>query len=104
MTKRVSLIGRVSAVLIATGLSIQTAVAAPTYIPVVNSEFSMGQWYFDGSRSSLGGNAALSVVPALRFSNRFSVLPSIQSRYRGTRSTEELAGGNTLFQDTWENA
>ena len=76
--------------------------AGPKYIPVVNGFFSTGQWYFDGERSSLGGNVNLTFVPALRYSNRFSLVPIIETKYRGTRSAEELAGGNTLFQDTWE--
>lgn len=78
--------------------------ATPKVIPVINGYFSTGQWYFRGDRSSLGGNAALTVVPALQFSNEFTLIPIITSQYRGTRSLEELAGGNTLFQDTWENA
>lgn len=78
--------------------------AAPKYIPVVNGQFTTGQWYFEGSRSALGGNAFLNVVPAMQFSSRFTMIPSFETNYRGTRSAEELAGGNTLFQDTWENA
>jgi hypothetical protein len=78
--------------------------AVRQFIPVVNGVFTTGQWYFDGERSALGGNASLTVVPAVRFTNKFSVVPSIESNYRGTRSAEELAGGSTLFQDTWENA
>lgn len=78
--------------------------AKPTYIPVVSGNFSTGQWYFEGERSSLGGNAHLTFVPALRFSDRFSLIPTFETTYRGTRSAEELAGGNTFFQDTWENA
>ena len=64
----------------------------------------MGQWYFDGTKSSLGGNAQMTFVPAVRLSNKFSLLPTFQTNYRGTRHAQELAGGNTLFQDTWENA
>src|SRR5688572_21638973 len=78
--------------------------AVPQYIPVINGLFTTGQWYFEGENSALGGNAALNFVPAIRFTNRFSLIPSIETNYRGTRSAEELAGGSTLFQDTWENA
>jgi hypothetical protein len=81
----------------------QSATAAPKYIPVASGQFTTGQWYFEGERSSLSGNAYLNLVPALQFSNRFSLIPSFESSYRGTRSAEELAGGSTLFQDTWEN-
>lgn len=77
--------------------------AGPQYIPVANGLFSTGQWYFNGTKSEIGGNVAMTFVPALRFSNNFSVIPTLQSNYHGTRTAEELAGGNTLFQDTWEN-
>ncbi len=83
--------------------SAQFARSGTTYIPVVNGLFSTGQWYFDGNKSDLAGNLALTFVPAVRFSNSFSVLPTLQTNYRGTRSAEELAGGNTFFHDTWEN-
>lgn len=79
-----------------------SAHAGKQVIPVINGSFSTGQWYFEGENSSLGGNASLNIVPAIRFTNRFSLIPSFETNYRGTRSAEELAGGNTFFQDTWE--
>jgi hypothetical protein len=78
--------------------------AAPRYIPVASGLFSTGQWYFEGDESSLGGNAGVTFVPAVEFSPTFSLIPTIETAYQGTRSAEELAGGNTLFQDTWSNA
>lgn len=80
-----------------------TAFGSPKYIPVVSGLFSTGQWYYQGEKSDLGGNAAITFVPAIQFSKGFSVLPTIRSAYHGTRSAEELAGGNTFFHDTWEN-
>lgn len=79
------------------------ASAAPKYIPVIGSYFSIGQHHFEGKRSGLGGNTSLTFVPALQFSNRFSVIPTIETAYRAVRSAEELANGSKLFQDTWEN-
>src|SRR3989442_1313618 len=76
---------------------------AAEFIPVANGFLSTGQWYFDGEKSALGGNAGVTFVPAIKFSDRFSLIPTIDSSYRGTRSAEELAGGKNLFQDTWEN-
>ncbi len=68
------------------------------------AQFSTGQWFFDGKKSALGGNAGVQFVPAYKFSDKFAILPTVESNYRGTRSAEELSGGATLFQDTWENA
>jgi hypothetical protein len=81
-----------------------TLAAKPKLIPVANGVFSTGQWYFEGTKSALGGNVYFNFVPALQYSDKFTLIPSIETNYRGTRSAEELAGGNTLFQDTWENA
>ena len=85
-------------------IAVVPAARAGEFIPVTVAEFSTGQWFFDGKNSALGGNAGVQFVPAYKVSERFSLLPSIESQYRGTRSAEELAGGATLFQDTWENA
>ncbi|MCG3205487.1 MAG: hypothetical protein KCHDKBKB_02208 [Elusimicrobia bacterium] len=79
------------------------SMAGPQYIPVINGLFTTGQWYFEGDKSELGGNAAITFVPALKYSDKFTLIPTVQSYYHGTRTAEELAGGNTLFQDTWDN-
>src|SRR5688572_25655357 len=84
------------------GLPVSQAKAGE-FIPVTIAQFSTGQWYFDGEDSSMGGNAALQLVPAYKFSEKFVLIPNIETNYRGTRSAEELAGGNTLFTDTWES-
>jgi hypothetical protein len=76
---------------------------AGEFIPVTMAQFSTGQWFFDGEDSALGGNLGVQFVPAYKVSERLAFVPTIESNYRGTRSAEELAGGNTLFQDTWEN-
>ena len=91
-------------VLIAAMLSIASAAQAGEFIPVTVAQFSTGQWFFDGKQSALGGNVSAQFVPAYKFSDKFAILPTVESNYRGTRSAEELAGGATLFQDTWENA
>jgi len=76
---------------------------AGEFIPVTVAQFTTGQWFFDGRKSALGGNLGAQFVPAYRFSDKFAILPTIETNYRGTRSAEELSGGATLFQDTWEN-
>jgi len=81
----------------------QEKLQSATFLPVINGDASMGQWYFEGKNSALAGNFLMNVTPAVRYSNRFALIPTIYTNYRGTRSAEELAGGNTLFQDTWEN-
>ena len=95
---------RIRALLIAFITLFPSLAGAGEFIPVTMAEFYTGQWYFDGESSALGGNASVKFIPAYKYSEKFAVLPTVESSYRGTRSTEELAGGSTLFQDTWDNA
>ncbi|MFN0118260.1 MAG: hypothetical protein ACKVQC_08245 [Elusimicrobiota bacterium] len=74
------------------------------YIPLINGQFYTGQYYFEGEKSGLGGNVGINFIPAIKFSEKNSLISNVESQYRGTRSAEELAGGNTLFQDSWDNA
>jgi hypothetical protein len=90
--------------LIAVMLAFAPAAQAGEFIPVTVANFSTGQYFFDGQKSALGGNLGVQFVPAYKVSERLAFVPSVESNYRGTRSAEELAGGSTLFQDTWENA
>lgn len=74
--------------------------AAPKLVPVGQIQMLGGQWFFDGSPSSLGGNFSMNYTPSLKFSERFSLAPTYLGNYRGTKDVQELAGGGTLFQDS----
>ena len=59
---------------------------------------SGGQNSFDGESSSFDTNFSINAVPALKFSDSFSLLPIITGEYRTVKETKELADGNILFQ------
>jgi hypothetical protein len=68
-------------------------------IPVGDFRFLCGQYYYNNTPSSLSGNISCTFVPAIKFSDRFSLIPAYNGSYRGTREVNDLAGGGTLFQD-----
>lgn len=67
--------------------------------PVIGADFMLGQHFFEGNPSSWGGNLDLRVVPAVKFSEQFVLIPAFVVAYQGTKDVTELAGGGQLFQD-----
>ncbi len=68
--------------------------------PLWNLDFLGGQHFFEGRASSLGGNIDVGYTPVVKFSDRWSLVPTYTGSYQGTRDVQELAGGGTLFQDS----
>jgi hypothetical protein len=67
---------------------------------IADVRFLSGQHFFNGAISSVAGNLNASVTPAVKFNERWSLFPTWQGEYRGTRDVQELAGGGTLFEDS----
>lgn len=59
----------------------------------------VGQYFFNTSQSNLAGNIAATVVPVVKYSERFTLIPMYRGQYRGTKEASDLFGGDTLFQD-----
>jgi hypothetical protein len=70
-----------------------------TVVPVGDFRFLGGQYFFNSNASSLSGNLSFTVAPAIKFSDRFTLIPTYMGAYRGTKEVADLAGGGTLFQD-----
>ncbi len=83
-------------------LGLAAAVSAGAYEVNTIGEFRFlgGQDYFNGNPSSLSGNLSFSVIPAIKFNERFTLAPTYMGSYRGTKEVNDLAGGGTLFQDS----
>src|SRR5262245_53860054 len=79
------------------------AFAGPEYIPVVSGILTTGQYNYQKGNASTGGNLGITFIPALKYSDSFSLIPNIDTMYQGILSAQELAGGNTLFQDSWDS-
>lgn len=77
--------------------------AAVKVIPVVDLQFMTGQYFYDGSADNLAGNMFFNVTPAVKFSEKLSIIPGVSTQYKATKQTEDLAGGGTLFQDVLDS-
>ncbi|MFC1546259.1 hypothetical protein ACFL4O_00885 [bacterium] len=69
-------------------------------IPVINAQILGAQYFFDSESGDFGGIANLDVIPAIKFSDELSLIPSYYGMYKGTKDAAELAGGDTLFQES----
>ena len=73
------------------------------FVPVARLDLLGGQFFFEGEHTSFSGNGDWSVTPGLKFSDRFSLLPTVMGKYRRVREVQELIGGGFLTRETLEN-
>jgi hypothetical protein len=71
--------------------------------PVIDAQLMGGQDFYNGSESSFGGVASLSVAPYTRFNDKWSLVPLYVGNYRGTKQVIDLLGGGSLFQDSQDH-
>ncbi|MBI1979374.1 MAG: hypothetical protein HYS58_01275 [Elusimicrobia bacterium] len=72
--------------------------------PLFSGRLLGGQYVFDTQESNLSGNISLLASPAIQVNEQWSLLPTLSSSWRGTKSVQELVGGGTLFQQTQDHA
>lgn len=89
----------IAAVLLAAALPAR----AVEWTPVLNGSIAGGQYFFQGQRGNLGGNAALTAAGLAKFSERWSVLPMLSSSYRGTKGVDDGVAAGTLFQQQMDH-
>lgn len=78
--------------------------SAVEWAPVFNASLSGGQYFFQGQRSSLGGNVAATAAGLGKINERWSVLPMYSVSYRGTKGVDDGVGAGTLFQQQMDHA
>ncbi len=78
--------------------------SAVEWTPVLNASMSGGQYFFQGQRSSLGGNAAVTAAGLVKLNERWSVLPMYNVSYRGTKGVDDGVAAGTLFQQQMDHA
>ncbi len=71
--------------------------------PVIKVDALGGQFYFEGENTSFSGNADWLAAPGIKFSDRFSIIPTVTGKYRRVREVQELIGGGFLTRETLEN-
>ncbi len=73
------------------------------FFPLANVSLLGGQYYFEKEAASFGGNLYIDLIPALKFSDELSLIPTYSGAYRGTKNVAELVGGGTLFQEAQDH-
>lgn len=73
---------------------------AVEWVPVVDTQFMLGQVFQEGKATSWQGNASLQLTPAVKLSETVGLIPTYAGAYQGTKSVTELGGGGQLFQDS----
>ena len=76
---------------------------AATMDTLVTGQLLGGQYAFGGRKGALGGDASLSVVPAVRVNEGLSLVPVLTSSYQGTKQVVDLVGAGTLFQEQMDH-
>lgn len=62
-----------------------------------------GQYFFRGERGNLSGNVSGMVAPAMTLNERWVVMPSLSTRFQGTKQVVDLVGSGTLFQQQMDH-
>jgi len=78
--------------------------SAVEWTPVLNASIAGGQYFFQGQRGNLGGNAALTAAGLGRVNDRWSILPMYSAAYRGTKGVDDGVAAGTLFQQAMDHA
>ncbi len=71
---------------------------------VLNARLFGGQYFFQNEESKLSGNVGVLYAPAIAFNQKWSLIPTVSSSWRGVKSVQDLVGGGTLFQQVMEHA
>lgn len=74
------------------------------WVPVFQADLLGGQFFFEGEQTSFSGNGNWLFAPGMKFTDRFSLIPTINGKYRRVREVEELIGGGFLTRETLENS
>ncbi len=72
--------------------------------PVARLSLLGGQFFFEDERTSFSGNGDWLLAPAVKFNDHWSVIPTINGKYRRVREVQELVGGGFLTRETLENS
>jgi hypothetical protein len=88
--------------LLAAGASAQDQ-PAPAWKAQGDLDMMLGQYYFNGAAGSVNGYGNADVQLLRTLSNDWGFYIEGQSTYTGFKQVDELAGGGTLFQQSWDN-
>lgn len=75
------------------------AVSAASLVQMGDFRLYGGQYFYNTSPSGLSGNISFTYVPAVKFSDKFTLVPTYLGSYRGTEEVTDLIGGGLRFND-----
>lgn len=73
------------------------------WTPLAKLELLGGQFFFEGQQTSFSGNGNWLFAPGIKFTDKFSLLPTLTGKYRRVREVKELIGGGFLTREVLEN-
>ena len=76
---------------------------APAWKAQGDVDLMLGQYFYDGSAGSVNGYGNADVQLLRSLSNDWGFYLDGHSTYTGFKQVDELAGGGTLFQQSWDN-
>ena len=76
---------------------------AAEFVPLLRLDVLGGKSGLAEGSSNLGGNVFWSVTPAVRISDRDSIIPTLAGQYRRTYEAREVVGGSFLTHQTVDN-
>ncbi|MBI3551756.1 MAG: hypothetical protein HY077_04500 [Elusimicrobia bacterium] len=79
------------------------AAVAVEISPIYGLQMLGGQSFYSGQKGTLSGNLNGTIAPAMKFNDKWSLLPTINTAYQGTEQVLDVVGGQTLFQMQWDN-
>ncbi len=71
---------------------------------ILNARLFGGQYFFQNEESKLSGNIGVMYAPAIAFNQKWSLIPTVSSSWRGVKSVQDLVGGGTLFQQVMDHS
>lgn len=77
---------------------------AVEFEPVARLTALGGQFFFEDEHTSFSGNGDWLLAPAVKFNDRWSLIPTVSGKYRRVREVQELVGGGFLTRETLENS
>lgn len=79
------------------------AAEAAEFIPVIRLDFYGGQIFFQTQAPSIAASGDWLFSPAVRLSDRDTLIPSLSGAYRRTREVKEYIGGGFIVDETVDN-
>lgn len=73
---------------------------AVDFLPAARFEAFGGRYYMEGASPSYGANVFWALTPAVKFTGKDTLIPTVAGQYRRTYEARELVGGSFITHET----